>query len=154
MNIFQKLFYKPGKITKFMLVEHKKIFELLGDFEKHISESNSEAYLAKLVEKQGSHAFSEEKAIMIFYKNNKNFPEIVQILKEHEELKNIISRLTGKNKSSYKNNFKNLRELLIKHIKLENETFYPKLDKELNEAEKAKIFNRLNKYILGNIALK
>jgi len=137
---------KKETLMEFMFKEHSIIFKLLEDFEK---DSDSEEKFNKLKEKQENHAFMEEKAIFIFYQKNKKYPEITVLLEQHEELRGLIKKIG--NKENLKNNSLKLKKLMASHIKLEQEKFYPRLNKELEESEKQKMLEKARSYILGNI---
>lgn len=115
---------KGETIREFMLKEHGIILALLDEFTKNFKTDKSKVYFKKLKDKQDTHVSAEEKAIFILYDEGKKFPEIVTILRQHSELEAMED-------------------------KLENEKFYPKLDKELTDKQKHTILKTLQDVILG-----
>ena len=131
-----------GKVSDFMLREHGEILALLEKYKK----TKKEEDFKKLGEKQERHIMAEEKAIFIFYKGKKGFEVLSIILEQHEQLLRLEKAIeNGENK------FKEMKDLFAKHIRLEDEQFYPRLDEELSKAEQEEVIASAKKYILGTI---
>lgn len=118
--------YKMGQITEFMEKEHNKIFDILDKIENK-KDTNLILELKRIVE---NHIFIEEKFI---FKTSEN--EINRLIPEHKEILWLIKM----------QNFNELKILLIKHVNLEINEFYPKLDLKLNEKEKCSIIDDIKK---------
>jgi hemerythrin-like domain-containing protein len=118
-------------ISQRMLKEHGKMLKLLDDFTK--GKKNSYEQLKELQEK---HAYAEEKAIFIFYKDKKNLKVLSIILEQHEQLREYVKVMQEDNTAAKK------FEILLKtHIKLEDTDFYPMLDKDLSPEDQKRILD-------------
>lgn len=89
----EELAMNKETITSIMLKEHTEIFRLLGEYEKNRKNKDSAIYFEKLNKKQENHVYMEEKAIFMLYQERKRFPEIIILLRQHEELKKILEKL-------------------------------------------------------------
>lgn len=125
---------KKGLISEKMLKEHGKMLSLLGDFLKNKKDS-----FDKLKEIQGRHAYAEEQAIFIFYKDKKNFKLLSTILEQHEQLHEYMGKMEKDSALA-----KKFETLMKEHIKLEDKEFYPMLDKDLLPEEQKKILTRFD----------
>lgn len=135
-----------GKISEFMLREHGEIIALLSKYNKT---GKSEDFMI-FKDKQDRHMLGEEKAIFALYSRNKKFSVLSEIMKQHEmlhEMEDVFKNDGDKKK------FKEILDLMGKHIKLEDTKFYPVLDKELDVEEQEKVIENTKKYLLGSIAL-
>jgi len=131
-------------ITEFMTKEHGKILFLLTNF-KNKKDKES---LTNLKNVQERHILAEEKAIMTLEKENIEFPEMITILEQHGQLKNLL-KVAEDNPDD--KTIKPLLDLMKIHINLENKKFYPRLDKDLEGNQRQVIFDQLHEAILGNI---
>lgn len=128
-----------GKISEFMLKQHVEILNL---FDQFIKTKNIEDFEILKV-KQGHHIYAEEQAIFTFYKYKKNFPVLVKILKQHQELEELMGKLSD----NLKLNRIPFRNLLVEHTSLEDREFYPILDGQLTSQEQEKLLNEAKKLI-------
>ncbi|MAG39772.1 hypothetical protein CMI41_02290 [Candidatus Pacearchaeota archaeon] len=119
-----------GLISTRMREEHGKMIVLLNNFMKGDPDS-----LEPLKDAQGRHVFAEEKAIMVFYKNKKDFKLLSTILEQHKELRGYLDKIELDKKAAAK-----FEKLMKQHIGLEDSKFYPMLDKELNSKEQEEMF--------------
>jgi hypothetical protein len=138
-------------ISQLMKEEHKKINEMLQDFEK--SETKDYKESKNLFEKfkwnLDKHFFIEEKVIFHIYNlssEEENF-DIINLLKDHKDIMWLISKVEESLNKNIKPEVIELKKLLIAHAALEDQIFYPRLDKELNEEEKALIIGRFDEII-------
>jgi hemerythrin-like domain-containing protein len=115
-----------------MLKEHGKMLKLLNDFMK-----NKKDAFEKLKDMQEKHAFAEEKAIFIFYKNKKDFKLLSTILSQHEQLKEYMTQMQTDHVAAEK-----FKELVREHIKLEDSKFYPMLDKDLTPEQQKRMMEQ------------
>ena len=147
---------KGGEITKYMIEEHGKILTLLANFKKNAYNEKAVESFKELKDKQDNHVFAEERAIMMLIKEGKKFKDITTILKQHEELHDIVRALNEKIEKGlgeFDFNLKNLLELMKVHIVLENSSFYPELDKNLAADQKKMILSKIKEVIIGNIRM-
>ena len=149
---------KNETLSKFMLEEHGKILILLEDFKKNAKSSDAADYFKKLRWKQENHVLAEEKAIMILTKegemSSKLKSTMLTILKQHDDLRDLIKKIQDKlqrNFDHYEENIKTFLELMKIHINLENKSFYPVLDKELDDKQKKVMLTKIREIIIGNI---
>lgn len=131
-------------ITNLMLEEHEKINNLLLNLEEN-NELTSEKFL-ELKRELGLHFALEEKAIFYLYNKirNNEVEEIFDLMQEHGDILIILKSIEQDLESKLKPNLNGLIELLSKHTNFENAVFYPKLDKDLNEEQKADMLNKIN----------
>ena len=127
-----------------MLEEHEKINNLLLNLEEN-NELTSEKFL-ELKRELGLHFALEEKAIFYLYNKirNNEVEEIFDLMQEHGDILIILKSIEQDLESKLKPNLNGLIELLSKHTNFENAVFYPKLDKDLNEEQKADMLNKIN----------
>ena len=148
---------KKGTISSFMLEEHGKILTLLNEFKKNANSKNADDYFKKLKWKQENHVLAEEKAILILTQDGKELKSIIlEILKQHNELHDIMKKIQDKLDRStdhYEENLKALLELMKIHINLENKKFYPLLDRDLDDKTKKLIMSKFREVIMGNISI-
>lgn len=134
-------------IKEFMLKEHIKIDKLLEDFEnslnKGLEDSKSKFNILKWnLEK---HIFVEEKVIFSIYNKAKEneIEDIINLLKEHKNIEWSLNKIEESLKTNLKPQILELKKTLKSHVGIENNVFYPKLDKELNEKDRQLILQRI-----------
>jgi len=69
-------------------------------------------------------------------------------------LRDLIKKIQDKlqrNFDHYEENIKTFLELMKIHINLENKSFYPVLDKELDDKQKKVMLTKIREIIIGNI---
>ena len=123
-----------------MLQEHKEINQILENLEKN--NQDSKKLLDKIKFSLEKHFFIEEKIIFKIYSLNKNNENILDLIKEHKDILWLINKLKENLKKELNLELSDLKELLVSHIKFENEFFYPKLEKELDKETKNLIIDR------------
>ena len=136
-----------------MLEEHERLHLLLDNFEKTLKNN---AFLAgkKLdvfkwnLEK---HFFLEERAVFVAYSNKSENEktEIDKLIKEHINILSLLSDLEKEFLLGRKPDFSELNEMMRLHSKFENELFYPKLEKELDDEQKESMILKSLKIIGG-----
>jgi hemerythrin-like domain-containing protein len=119
-------------ISARMLKEHGKMLKLLNDFMK-----NKRDAFEKLQDMQEKHAFAEEKAIFIFYRDKKDLKLLSTILSQHEQLKEYMSQMQTSKEAAEK-----FEKLMKEHIKLEDSKFYPMLDKDLTPEQQKRMMEQ------------
>lgn len=147
-------------LSKFMIEEHGKILVLLEDFKKNSKLKDARDYYDKLKWKQENHVLAEEKAIMLLTAdgttNQKLKATIILILKQHDEIRDIMKKLQEKlqrNMDHYEENMKKLLDIMKIHITLENKSFYPVLDRDFQDEDKKLLMSKFREVIIGNISL-
>lgn len=93
------------------------------------------------------HFFLEENAIFIFYDpKSKDDSRIVNhILVEHETMLKKLSEIEKRLKNKESIDLSEFTKRLIRHKELEDSIFYPRLDSQLDNEQKNKIIERINK---------
>jgi len=139
-------------ILRVMDKDHKKIREVLIDFEKEENknfEKSKEIFMRFkwMLEK---HFFIEEKAIFNFYvvesmEENEN---LMRILKEHREILDLIKRSEELLFDEKKLEIEELKHYINAHAKFEDEVFYPKLDESTEEDKKQEMINRIKDILI------
>ena len=147
---------KSTALTETMIRDHGIILKLLTRLEKSIGQEKSLIMTVFhdffwVLEK---HFFTEEKAIFTVYQPEENtdgYSMIPELIKEHNEIFNQLKIMEKNIKKDEYFDFKEFKNLLMKHKNFEDEKLYPKLDLELEESEKRRIINRINDIRLLNI---
>ena len=139
-------------IIKVMDKDHKKIKEILLEFEKEENnnfEKSKETFMRFkwMIEK---HFFIEEKAIFNFYviESPEENEDLMRILKEHREILNLIERSEESLFDQKKLEIDELKHYILAHAKFEDEVFYPKLDETLDLEKKQDMINRIKDIII------
>ncbi len=129
------------RIKDLMLAEHGRIEHLLEactkDFENNFSK------LKWNIEK---HFFIEEKVVFSIFQTMKGeeIDTVFDLIGEHGKILEFLNELEKKHS---KENFENLHRLLTAHKHLENESFYPRLDEELGEVQRAEIIEKIKEIV-------
>jgi hemerythrin-like domain-containing protein len=125
-------------ISQIMSEEHKKLNELLNEFEKDLTDLEKFNKFKWNIEK---HFNIEEKAVFEVYNRvrEEDIPEIFDLIEEHKEILRLITDLEDDVKKEKIGDIENLRHVLERHRKFEEEDFYPELDKDLGEEEQQEI---------------
>ncbi len=135
------------EITYIMLKEHAKIDSILIDFENSLSSNLKEKKSAinNLKWNLDKHFFIEEKVIFQIFSKLKedDSRDVIELLKQHKDILWLIKNIQNSLNSNLKPNIKELKNILRIHIKLENNVFYPNLDKKLDEKSKQIILERV-----------
>ena len=138
---------KKNTIPKIMKKHHYKLEGLLNRIKKS---SNEYEVIPKVFNKfkweLRKHFVTEEKAIFtLIYKEDQEIHEMKdELLKEHRIILKELDKIEEDFNNSEKVNLTDFRNLLIKHRNFEDDTFYPKLDEELDEVKKKEIIERIN----------
>ena len=138
-------------ISELMAEEHKKINNTLEQFEQSEIKDYEESKKLFSIFKWNldKHFFIEEKVIFHIYNissEEEDF-DIINLLKDHKDILWLISKMEESLKSNLKPSVIELKKLLLAHSKIEDKTFYPRLDKELSVEEKALIIGRFDEVI-------
>ncbi|MFA5071617.1 MAG: hemerythrin domain-containing protein [Candidatus Pacearchaeota archaeon] len=136
-----------GPITLIMIKHHAKINQLLIDFEK-TSEEDSEykRIFEKFRKKIDKHFFIEELNIFPVSdsKNPKEVLRLKNLVKDHQDLREIVRGMEEEIADGRKPKTTILRELLYAHEEREVVGFYPLLDERLPIKEKKNIVDDIN----------
>ncbi|MBM3247080.1 hemerythrin domain-containing protein [Candidatus Pacearchaeota archaeon] len=136
-------------ISKIMTGEHNAINSLLDELWINLDNERAKAIFGKLKWMLEKHFYLEEKAIFDLYtpKNDKDLLEVAELVKQHEELKALFVNIGEAIEHNIKPDLRVFEELAKRHAKFEDEIFYPKLDLELGEEQKAKIIDKSREII-------
>jgi iron-sulfur cluster repair protein YtfE (RIC family) len=140
---------KSTALTETMIRDHGIILKLLTRLEKTIGQEKSliMTVFHDFFWALEKHFFTEEKAIFTVYQPEENtdgYSMIPELIKEHNEIFNQLKIMEKNIKEDEYFDFKEFKNLLMKHKNFEDEKLYPKLDLELEESEKRRIINRIN----------
>lgn len=137
-----------NSISQIMLEEHARIEKNLLEVENAIERESSE--LAKIfnrfkwsVEK---HFFVEEKAIFSFLDKaqGESVSDTFDLMEEHGQ---ILQEMNEVEEDLENAKISKLKEMLERHASFEDETFYPNLEKTLNEQQKEEIIERAKEIV-------
>jgi hemerythrin superfamily protein len=139
---------KSPTILDVMIKDHSKIVKLLVDVEKSIGMelvSTMKVFdtCAWEIEK---HIFIEEKAIFTSY-NPTNITEgykmVPELIIQHNDILNRLQVMRKDLMWQRPVKYQEFKELIIAHKTYEEASLYPKLDQELNPAQKQEIIKRI-----------
>jgi hypothetical protein len=141
--------YSSKSISKTMLKDHKKILDLIQEFEKQTDSFKAREILEKFKWNLEKHFFMEEKVIFSVYQieNNEEDEDVINLLKEHKDALFLIKKIEELSSKDKKADITELKLLLINHANFENKSFYPRLDEELTEEQKQMIIERADEEI-------
>lgn len=145
---------KSTAILDIMVRDHGKIVRLLNDVEKALDQGQDKVSTMKVFDKFDwkleKHFFTEEKAIFTSYEPEnvtEGYAMLPELIKEHNEILNKLRVMRKDIKRQGVFDFKELKEMLMKHKNFEERKVYPKLDQELDESEKKVIVERINEIL-------
>jgi iron-sulfur cluster repair protein YtfE (RIC family) len=150
---------KNETILDVMLEDHDKILKLFNGLEKCLYQDKSifkkifDAFTWELEK----HLFTEEKVIFNLYeseKQNEFYNIIPELMIEHDEILKKLKDLKKIIKSNKECNTQEFIDLFLKHKKFEEESFYPKIDQNLDEKTKEFIINRIKEVKITDDNLK
>ena len=118
-------------VTNLMTKHHDILGNLFNSFEKKKDFSLFEKFKWE-VEK---HFFTEEKAVFLYSRNGSMSNIIPDLLIQHNKILDMMKHEIT--------DIAEFKRLLIKHKEFEEDTFYPRLDEELDEHQKKLIFERI-----------
>lgn len=139
-------------IADLMFKEHRRLDTLLEDFEKGLVDiRKAKELFSKFKWNLEKHFFVEEKAIfdISISISNEEVADIFDLMQEHSKIMTLVKKVEDQLAKLSKPDILNLKEIIIKHRKFENQIFYPKLDLKLNENQKAVMVERVKEVIRG-----
>ena len=140
---------KNISVTNLMVESHNHIERLFDKFKASI-EGDFKLTIRLFDEFKWEfekHIFIEEKAIFKFFNLSKNddyFDVVPNLIKEHDIILETLNEIENNLVIKGSDDTHRFKELLAKHKNFEEETIYPKLDKELNDSQKNSIFIKIN----------
>lgn len=140
-----------NNISRIMTGEHNAINSLIDELWINLDNDKAEIIYKKLKWLLEKHFYLEEKAIFDLYtpKTDKDLLEVAELIKQHEELRALFINIGEAIEHKIKPDLRIFEELAKRHAKFEDDIFYPKLDNELNEEQKAKVIDK-SREILNN----
>jgi hemerythrin-like domain-containing protein len=143
---------KSTAILDLMMKDHGKIVKLLLDVEKSIGmELISTMKVFDTFEWElEKHIFIEEKAIFTSYKPTnivEGYKMVPELIQQHNDILNRL-RVMRKNLMWQRPiDYDEFKELILAHKTFEEATLYPKLDQELDVAQKEEIMKKIREII-------
>jgi|TARA_Y100000310_G_scaffold320303_1_gene376625 iron-sulfur cluster repair protein YtfE (RIC family) len=141
------------EVSLLMVQEHKRVKEVLDEFEKELDENFEKCreIFSKFKWGLEKHFFIEEKVIFVISQKirNEEVSDIFNLMQEHGEIIEVIKGIEDKLSENIKPNLDELKDLLIKHCMSEEEVFYDKLDQTLSPELKKEISEKINEVIRG-----
>ena len=138
---------KTDTIPRIMKKHHHEIEGLLNRFRKHQGEPEQfPKTFDKFKWELKKHFLLEEKAIFIFiYQEDDEIYKMKnEILSDHRAILKELDKIEGDLKNNETVNIFGLEERLKKHRDYEDDTFYPKLEEELDESKKKEILTKIS----------
>jgi len=138
-------------ITNAMKEEHNRIDIILDEFKSSLKNNSKDIQenWDRLEWNIKKHFFTEEKVIFSTFTLEGREDKNQDLLKEHEEIIEIIKDINEKKLNGIEEELTKLENKLKEHSEFENETFYPELDKTLTEEEKKNVIERAKEIIRG-----
>jgi len=143
---------KSTAILDLMMKDHGKIVKLLLDVEKSIGmELISTMKVFDTFEWElEKHIFIEEKAIFTSYKPTnivEGYKMVPELIQQHNDILNRL-RVMRKNLMWQRPiDYDDFKELILAHKTFEEASLYPKLDQELDVAQKEEIMKKIREII-------
>ncbi|MEM0465623.1 MAG: hemerythrin domain-containing protein [Candidatus Pacearchaeota archaeon] len=138
-------------VCKIMLKDHAQIMKLLSMFERELTKNldNSKNLFNKFKWNLNKHFFVEEKVIFSVYESvsEEDNIDILKLLKEHKDIYWLLNKTEDELDANKIPDISELKKLLRSHANFEDKNFYPKLDEELDDKQKAIIFDRAEEII-------
>lgn len=138
------------EILKSMIEEHRLIENLLSGFETlyYKNPDNAKKLFEAFKWNVEKHMFFEEKMIYNLSSLwNSNTEGMFEILQDHGDILHLIDKI--RNFSFTYNDIENLKNLVKEHFELEEEVFYPKLEKLLSKEEKQEFLERATEFLVA-----
>jgi len=140
-------------LTEVMISEHERISEMLEEVNLAIYEDNSKISEAfnRFKWNMEKHLFIEEKAIFQLLNNisGMEIGDTFRLMEEHGRIIALIKKIEEDFKTRDYSAIQKLMALLEEHSDFENQTFYPTLDKKLEDQKKQEILERVNEILRG-----
>jgi hemerythrin len=132
--------------------QHKHLIDMLENF---LREFNKEPFESGLILEKFKvyverHFSIEEVAIFNTYESmdSDNVENTFQLMQEHQTIMALFNKIENELGEKAIEDVKELERMLNKHRQFEDETFYPRLDEELNENQKVIIIGKIKEKIL------
>lgn len=143
-------------IQKLMLQEHDRLNYMLKEFEKQYKNNSpitQETFIKFKLNLEKHFDFEEEFIFSIYTKttNNKDFniyKIIINLISEHKDIKSLVRKIENSFSKDIKSEISEIKKIITHHIKVENETLYPELDKKLTKEQKIEISHNAKEIIL------
>lgn len=142
---------KKETIARFMLREHGILRDLLATFRAYSDRNSNRAKTAfkKFKDKQRVHVFLEEKSIFNFNKKIGKISILKAIIAQHKTIDGMIRKIWTDfdDEEDPTRDIIALQNSLYNHVTLEEKKFYPKLDAQITDKEREKIFKKIYKIL-------
>jgi len=132
-------------LTEVMKKEHKKIDEMIEEFELNRTKGSFDKFKWNLEK----HFFVEEKVIFSVSNSGGSEEDNFRILRDHQDILGQVKRIEDALVSGEDFDVGDLKAALVVHAKFEDEDFYPRLDEELSEDLKGVVFDRAGEILRG-----
>ena len=137
---------KDENIPDLMVANHVRLEKLVDEFEKANFEVKKELF-ENLKWEFEKHFFIEEKAVFTFCKAEGDEAIVHDLINEHGLLLNFLSAIEDDLGDSKDVDISEFRELHSKHMEIEDQVLYPKLDETLTSSEKELVKERVARNI-------
>ncbi|MCW8966189.1 MAG: hemerythrin domain-containing protein [Candidatus Pacearchaeota archaeon] len=133
-------------VNKLLIKEHARLLSYLVSMGNESDEEKLKEIYDKFKWNLEKHFFVEEKAIFDFYDKIKGHEvgNVFDLMQEHGDLLNLVKSVE---EDFSHEKIEDLKNLLIKHQRFEDEVFYPNLDKELDDYKKKELIEKIKEVI-------
>jgi len=135
-------------ITRLMEKSHQELEELLGKFKSNLLDNfelASEAF-EEFKRELEKHLSIEENAIFKFFNpaKDEDYNKVVpDLMKEHDLLLEMLNNVNNDLAVKKDIDISDFEKLLVKHKKFEEEFFYPKMEKDLEDFQRDIVIARI-----------
>jgi iron-sulfur cluster repair protein YtfE (RIC family) len=133
-------------INKLLMKEHARLLSYLVELSNESDDVKIKELFDRFKWNLEKHFFIEEKAIFDFYDKvkGKEVSDVFDLMQEHGDLLNSV-RAVEEDFAHEK--IEDLKNMLIKHQRFEDEVFYPRLDNDLDDYKKKELIEKIKEVI-------
>ena len=137
----------PDIILGIMLEDHRHVRELLKDIRS--KRKPSQALFHKLRNEILRHMVVEENTVFTLFnpENDEDYTITPTLVRQHKEMLEALDEVEKEINKGWKSDFFKFDFLWDEHIEFEEKSFYPRLDKTLDNSQKMKIIEKMKERI-------
>ena len=139
-----------NSIIAIMDKEHKRLLDLLLNIENDLNDiDNLKRSINNFKWNLEKHFFVEEKVIFKIYSNSiaEEIIDLNILIKEHRDIFWLLKKIENSIPKVKIEDLENMKNDLLHHTDFEIKVFYPRLEEELEDEEKALIKDRLDEFV-------
>jgi hemerythrin-like domain-containing protein len=132
-------------LKEVMLKHHLAIDQILEEFNSNIYGENARGIFSRFLKLIEKHFAVEEQTVFKLYEsiNSDAISDLFELMQEHGDITAVANNISEGIEKGVIPNISGLKQLLHRHIKFENDIFYPKLDELLSEEKKKELIEKV-----------